>query len=71
MATKKQTKKSNVQRVRSIKTKAPAAKKTNTSKKKCTKSTKKTNNSKATNTKDYVLVTPQGNIILVGKQRTL
>ena len=63
MATKKQTKKSNVQRVRSVKTKAPTARK-NTATKQC--STKKPTNTKLKSValpKDYVIATPSGVVI--------
>ena len=65
MTNKKQVKKSNVQRVRSVKTKAPTARKnTATKKKQC--STKKPTNTKPKSValpKDYVIATPSGVII--------
>ena len=65
MATKKQTKKSNVLRVRSVKTKTLTARNnTATKKKQC--STKKPTNTKPKSValpKDYVIATPSGVVI--------
>ena len=68
----KTTKRSNVQKVRSVKRKSPTVKRTTAKKKSC--ATKKTANKPGAKNKkpqDYVLMTPQGNIIAIVEHHNL
>lgn len=65
MAAKKQPKKSNIQRVRSVKTKAPTVRKnTTTKKKKPANKATKTTLTKEKTPQGFTIMTPEGVLIL-------
>ena len=69
----KTTKRSNVQKVRTVKRKSPTTAKRTTAKKKSCATKKTANKPGAKNKKpqDYVLMTPQGNIIAIVEHHNL
>lgn len=69
----KTTKRSNVQKVRTVKRKRPTTAKRTTAKKKSCATKKTANKPGAKNKKpqDYVLMTPQGNIIAIVEHHNL